>query len=51
MLLNIILLVLDLFLLGPVVSFNLQWSSGTVIGFSEVGRMAGEQNIQLRTGI
>jgi hypothetical protein len=33
-----------------VIAFNLRWQNGAAVGFSEVGRVAAEQNIQLRTG-
>lgn len=39
------------YLIGPVIAFTLQWANGTPIGFSEVGRLAAEQGIQLRTGM
>lgn len=35
---------------GPVITFTLRWADGTPIGFSEVGRLAAERNIHLRTG-
>lgn len=35
---------------GPVVAFSLQWADGSPIGFAEVGRLASERSIYLRTG-
>jgi len=35
---------------GPVVAFSLQWADGSPIGFAEVGRLASERFIYLRTG-
>lgn len=37
-------------IIGPVVTFTMRWADGSLIGFSEVGRLAAERNIQLRTG-
>lgn len=35
---------------GPIVSFNLYWSDGTPVGYSQVGQLAEEHHITLRTG-
>lgn len=35
---------------GAVIAFSLRWADGSPIAFSEVGRLAAERNIQLRTG-
>mmetsp|Transcript_27521 Transcript_27521/g.37918 ORF Transcript_27521/g.37918 Transcript_27521/m.37918 type:complete len:485 (-) Transcript_27521:134-1588(-) len=35
---------------GPVIAFNLSWSDGRPVGFSEVGRRAEARGVQLRTG-
>ena len=35
---------------GSIFTFNLRWRDGSWIGFNEVGRLATENNIQLRTG-
>jgi hypothetical protein len=43
-------LVMRYVLIGPVIAFNLRWQSGAAVGFSEVGKVAAEHNIQLRTG-
>jgi len=36
---------------GPVIAFSLRWADGSPIGFAEVGRLASERSIYLRTGI
>ncbi len=34
---------------GSIVTFNMRWADGNWIGFNEVGRLAVENNIQIRT--
>ena len=35
---------------GPVITFNVRWADGEMVGFAEVERLAVEHRIQLRTG-
>lgn len=41
----------DSSLQGSIFTFNLRWKDGSWVGFNEVGRLAIENNIQLRTGM
>lgn len=40
----------DSTLQGSIFTFNIRWRDGTWVGFNEVGRLAVENNIQIRTG-